>query len=81
MQKLEELKNLIKGEIETADGILDKYSRDASVFEIKPTAVVHPKNTEDLKAIVKWVSGQKEKNPEVSVFFGCNTAVMPACLK
>jgi FAD/FMN-containing dehydrogenase len=67
MQKLEELKNLIKGEIETADGILDKYSRDASVFEIKPTAVVHPKNTEDLKAIVKWVSGQKEKNPEVSI--------------
>ncbi len=43
---------------------LDKYSRDASVFEIRPEAVVHPKNTEDVKKIVKWVREKKQALPD-----------------
>jgi len=43
------------------------YSHDASIFEIKPSVVVHPQNTEDLKNLVKWVVGNKNSNSELSL--------------
>ncbi len=56
-----------KGEILTDDITLTKYSRDASIFEIRPEAVVYPKNADDVKALVKWVLENKKKNPELSI--------------
>ncbi len=50
----------IKGEIKTDEEILKRYSRDASIFEIRPKAVVFPKDAEDVKELVRWVSRQKE---------------------
>ena len=40
----EELKNIIKGDVATDEKTLDKYSRDASIFEVQPKAVVFPKS-------------------------------------
>jgi len=57
----------LKGEVQTDEATLLKYSRDASIFEIKPQCVVRPKDTEDLKALVKWVLLQKDKHPELSI--------------
>jgi len=67
MINYEEIKTNFKGEIETDNATLIKYSRDASIFEVKPACIVHPKNTEDVKALVKWVAERKEKNPELSI--------------
>ena len=63
----EELKNIIKGDVATDEKTLDKYSRDASIFEVQPKAVVFPKDTEDLKDLVKFVNENKEKYPELSL--------------
>lgn len=62
-----EIKTKFKGEIKTDEATLKQYSRDASIFEIKPEAVVCPKDTEDVKALVKFVSVHKERSPEISI--------------
>ena len=64
---LEELKNIIKGEISSDEKELSVYSRDASIFEVRPSVVVHPKNTEDIKNLVKWVVNSKASNEELSL--------------
>ena len=64
---VEELKNIIKGEISSDEKELSVYSRDASIFEVRPSVVVHPKNTEDIKNLVKWVVNSKASNEELSL--------------
>jgi len=64
---LEEIKNKIKGDVATDEETLKHYSTDASIFEVRPKAVVFPKDVEDLKNLVKFVNGNKEKYPELSL--------------
>lgn len=59
MNIAEELKKIIQGDVESSDEIRAKYSHDASLFEVVPEVVVFPKNTQDVQAIVKWVSVHK----------------------
>jgi len=64
---IEELKNLIKGDVTTADADLVRYSRDASIFEVKPEVVIYPKDPSDLKNIVNWVNDNKSNHPDLSL--------------
>lgn len=52
----EEIQKFFKGEVEDGDEVLEKYSRDASVFVVRPKVVVFPKDKDDVKALVKWVA-------------------------
>lgn len=52
----DELQNIIRGEIVDDSETLDKYSKDASIFEIQPKVVVFPKTVEDVKSTVKYAS-------------------------
>ncbi len=61
MTLTEELKTIIKGEVDDTEQTRTTYSTDASVLCIKPQVIVFPKDTEDVKALVKFVS---EKNKE-----------------
>ncbi len=61
------LKQKFKGEITTHSEDLEKYSKDASIFQITPSAVVSPADVEDVKTLVKFVSEQKTSNPEISI--------------
>src|SRR3990167_7559572 len=56
MKLAEEIRKFFKGEVEEDEKTLKAYSRDASLFEVKPKLVVHPKDSEDLKNLVKWVT-------------------------
>ncbi len=68
-----ELKKVIRGDVLSDEQSLNTYSHDASIFELKPQAVVFPKNAEDLKALVKFVSENKNlpaqagNNPPLSL--------------
>ena len=62
-----ELKKIIKGEVQQDEGTLETYSTDASLFKIKPRVVVFPRDVEDIKAIVKFVSERKKDNPDLSL--------------
>ena len=48
----EEIQSLIKGDVADDEKTLNVYSRDASIFEVRPRLVVFPKNREDLKNLV-----------------------------
>jgi FAD/FMN-containing dehydrogenase len=56
----EEILKFFKGEVEDSEDTLTKYSHDASLLEVRPTLVLFPKDSEDVKALVKWVSQNKE---------------------
>src|SRR3989338_2559010 len=63
-----QLKKLVKGDVEDDPPILDRFSRDASLFEVRPEVVVSPKEVQDIKNVVKFVSEEKRKNnPNISI--------------
>ncbi|MDO8429928.1 MAG: FAD-binding oxidoreductase [bacterium] len=64
---VDELKKIVKGEVLSDEEVRVKYSRDASLFEINPEAVVFPRDVNDLKKIVEFVSHKKSSNQEISL--------------
>ena len=62
-----QLTELFSNEVETDDEKLTEYSHDASLFEVRPTAVVSPKNTADVEKLVSWVAQNKAANPSLSM--------------
>lgn len=47
-----ELKRIIKGEVSNAPEVLAEYSEDASLFRVRPQAVVYPRDSADLNALI-----------------------------
>jgi FAD/FMN-containing dehydrogenase len=45
------LRSVFSGDIETHQDVLEKYSRDASMFKIMPQVVVFPKHSADIQAL------------------------------
>lgn len=64
---IEAIAKLIEGDVDTSAKALDFHSHDASMFELRPEAVIYPKNTDDIKKIVKYVSEHKAKSPDLSI--------------
>ncbi len=64
---IEEIKKFFKGDVLNDEITLRNYSHDASLFEIAPKIVAYPKDSEDVKNLVKWVSENKSKYPELSI--------------
>lgn len=64
-----QLKKLIKGDVEDDPPILDRFSRDASLFEVRPEVVASPKEVQDIKNIVKFVAQEKsaKKDSPISI--------------
>jgi len=62
MELKQELQAIIQGEVGDSEGLLGEYSKDASLFEVKPRLVVFSKDTEDVKRLVKFVKDHPEEN-------------------
>lgn len=67
MNLTEELKKIIKGDVEASEAALAKYSRDTSLFKVRPKVVVFPKDAEDVSALVNFVDKNKGDHPELSL--------------
>lgn len=67
MSYIEELKGVIKGEVEADDVTLEKYSRDASIFAVRPEVVVFPKDSEDIQALVNFVHAKRAQGEHISL--------------
>lgn len=61
------LKEIVKGEVFSDNETLEKYSRDASLFKVRPQIVVFPKNVDDLKKIVNFTLQNKNQFPNLSI--------------
>ena len=64
---IQELTEIIKGDVLFDDKTLDVYSHDASVLEIRPQVVVFPKDSEDIQNLVDYVTKAKETDPTISL--------------
>ena len=56
----DDLQKIIDGEVLDDRQTLTAYSKDSSIFEITPQAVVYPKDSDDIKKIVNFVN----QNPD-----------------
>lgn len=63
----EKLKVEIEGDVAVDEGTLAAFSHDTSLFEVKPRAVLYPKTAEDVSKLVKFVSENKDKYPDLSL--------------
>ena len=62
-----ELKKLLKGEVSRDRTLRDEMSRDASIYEITPEVVIAPKDSMDVKKIVRYVSAHKTTYPSLAI--------------
>lgn len=67
MINISDLQKNMHGEVRADDATLELYSRDASLFEVKPEAVVFPLDSADVQAVVKYVSEHKPLDPTLSI--------------
>ncbi len=56
----EEIQKFFKGDVDDSVDTLSKYSHDASIFEIRPKVVLYPKDSMDVKSLVKWVGENQD---------------------
>ncbi len=63
----DEVQKFFKGEIFDDEEALSFHSHDASLLEVKPSLVLYPRDTDDLKKIVAFVSREKSARPELSL--------------
>ncbi|MEK7066422.1 MAG: FAD-binding oxidoreductase [Patescibacteria group bacterium] len=63
----EELKKIVKGDVSVDENTLANFSRDASLFQVRPAIVISPKDAEDIKNVVKFVIENRRAHPELSV--------------
>jgi len=67
MSIADELTAIVEGEVDDSPETLEAYSRDASLFVLKPSVVVRPKHTKDIQTLVRFVTEEKKKGREVSL--------------
>jgi FAD/FMN-containing dehydrogenase len=67
MDLKDELTKIFKGDIDVSDETREFYSHDASLFELKPQVVAFPKDADDIKSVVTFVSNNKQAYPELNI--------------
>lgn len=62
-----EIQKFFKGDIAHDEATLKTYSHDYSIFQVRPQIVVFPRDTEDIKQLVRFVASQKKQHPALSI--------------
>lgn len=63
----EDIQRIVRGEVINSEEELEKFSEDASIFRIKPELVVKPKDTEDIKNLVRFATEKKKLYKNLSL--------------
>lgn len=63
----EDISRVIQGDVDDSDAARSTYSHDASLFEVRPELIVYPKNSDDIRALVKFVSTHKKSNKSLAL--------------
>ncbi len=67
MALADEIKQFFHGDVSTDDTTIAAFSRDYSIFKVRPQVVVFPKDVDDVKALVKFVAAKKAAGEDVSI--------------
>ncbi|HEY5220553.1 MAG TPA: FAD-binding oxidoreductase [Candidatus Paceibacterota bacterium] len=63
----DDIKQFFHGDVAVDDATLTQYSRDYSLFKVRPQIVVFPKDVDDIKNLVKLVAQKKAAGEDVSL--------------
>ncbi len=63
----DDIKKFFRGEVLSDEETLATYSRDYSIFSVKPRVVVFPKNADDVKKLVAFASAKKNRGAHISL--------------
>ena len=74
MALADDLRRLVRGELEDAPDVLEHYSRDASLFRVTPAVIFHPKDATDIGIAVRYAAKQKEQNPDSTISLTARSA-------
>lgn len=55
------------GDFDDSPEAIEKFSHDASMFEIRPKLIIAPKNAADMQIAVKYVADNKKKHKDLSL--------------
>ncbi|MBX4205435.1 MAG: FAD-binding oxidoreductase [Candidatus Doudnabacteria bacterium] len=64
---LKQIQKIIKGDVAADNQTLADFSKDASIYKIRPQVVVFPKDAEDVKNLVKFVTKAKAAGENISL--------------
>lgn len=67
MALVDDLKKIIKGDILDDEQTLNAYSTDASIFQIRPSLIILPLDSQDIKSLVRFVTQNADKNLSITV--------------
>jgi len=56
-----------RGEVDASDATRERYSHDASLFEIRPQLVVMPQDSKDVQWLISLVAAHKKTMPTLSL--------------
>lgn len=62
MSLKDQLSKVVRGEVIDSPEVLETFSKDASIFVVKPTLVIAPKDSEDIQTLVNFVNNNPELN-------------------
>ena len=66
-QMKEKLQKDFWGDIANDEKTLSEYSHDTSIFSMRPSMVVYPKNTEDIKNLINFVKSERSLGNQLSL--------------
>lgn len=70
----DELKFFLKGNVFFDDETLTRFSRDTSLFEVRPEVVVAPRDVADLKHLIRFAREARERNSQQHISLTARSA-------
>jgi len=61
------LQEIVDGDVLIDNETLEHYSRDASLFKIRPKVVVKPRHVRDVEQVVRFVAGNQSAFPKLAI--------------
>lgn len=74
MSLAEELRAVIRGEVDDSQAARDAASRDASLFRVEPEVVVRPQDASDIASLVRFATQKKEHTPKLNLSLTARSA-------
>ncbi len=62
-----DLRTFFKGEIADDAKTIEEYSRDASMFQVRPELVLSPKDVEDIAKLARYVDQKRQEGMDLSI--------------
>ena len=73
MSLVDELRKVVRGEVDDTPAALEKSSRDAGLFRVVPEVVVRPMDAQDICNVVKFVN-EKKRTPKTRISITARSA-------